>query len=187
MLQVADTGLLMPGILHRFNRRVSFLVGARVLSRPMEGKLARGIGATIVRREWDRARLGTGTISVPNLQQSHIILGQGTKFDREARPGDPIMSVVAKRHILRGRIAAICGPEKLVLAGSFLDKRESPNQFSPQDLQTLKYSLISGANTHSSWEEITQALHNHGSISLFPEGTCHDQPGLLPLKSEFIG
>ncbi|RYP39734.1 hypothetical protein DL767_002115 [Monosporascus sp. MG133] len=177
--------LLMPSILGRFRRRVSFLVGARTMGKPMEGFLARGVGATILNREWDKAKLGTGTISIFDPKKSRAIRGRGTRFDIEAQPGDRIMCVVGKRHILRGTIAEICGPEKLLLTQTLLADKGTPEQLAPDCLSDLRYSWVSGACSQSPWEEIITALRTTRAVSLFPEGTCHDQPYLLPLKTGF--
>lgn len=174
----------MPFILSRYARRVSFLAAVGVTKMPFIGALCRRMGATPLKRVWDQTRLGSGTISLPDLTRPQIIRGEGTKFDIECHVGDPIMAVIGRRHILRGTISQICGHDKLVLEKPFLGKQEYLEHFTPGALRNLKYSLMSGTKPPQSWTDVTDALRTNGGICLFPEGASHDQPRLLPIKSK---
>lgn len=149
------------------------------------GIVARAMGAIPVSRAWDEAKEGSGTISLLDMNQSHVIIGQDTRFDVEIHAGDKITVVVGRRYRLGGQVSKICGPDMLILAKPLLD---GPQGYSEKHtlnkLSGLKFSVISRDHKTQPLTNIIHALRVNRGICIFPEGTNHDQPGILPLRSE---
>jgi len=167
---------------------VSFLIAERAMKRKFIAFLAAGLGCITLRRVWDGANLGSGKIFAPDFQNNpRLIKGRGTRFDRETEVGGWIMVVVDGKQALRAEVAEIRGPQELYLKTSFLEGSDfgTPHRLEVALTETI-YSLASkrqGYDLKGSMSSVFAKLTSGSTICLFPEGSSHDQPDLLPLKS----
>ena len=141
---------------------------------------ATALGAITLHRVWDGANLGRGRIYSPDIKhEPQLIKGRGTHFDQDAKVGDFVMIVVAGQRILRAEISEIRGPHELYLKRGFagVDNLQAI-------LTDSLYSLAPKRVSDNAFHSIFATFGAGGAICIFPEGTTHDQPDLLPLKSK---
>lgn len=148
----------------------------------------------IIRRLWDGAVLGSGTVYAPDFRTNpRLLKGNDTRFDLEAEVGGFVLLVIGARRILRCEILEIRGPQELYLKTAFIqDEKEEvlPNLSkgaSESLAAALTGTLYSLAPKHAPLD-ISKTVHSRlahgGAACLFPEGIAHDQSDLLPLKSK---
>jgi glycerol-3-phosphate O-acyltransferase/dihydroxyacetone phosphate acyltransferase len=172
------------------------MVAERVMKRRFIAMLANSLGSFTLYRVWDHARLGSGTIFAPDISGNpRLIRGRGTNFEQEAEVGGYLMVVVAGQCVLRAEISEIRGPEELYLKSRFPKRGEATyksNCWSGSKgdvlvdladvLRHSTYSLAPKREGNSILKAAGAMFGADKAICLFPEGSSHDRPNLLPLK-----
>jgi hypothetical protein len=162
------------------------MVSAGVMKKLFWGRVARGLGSVMVKRFFERAKYGSGTISFTVSDDVCYITGRGTRFHEETQVGDQITSVIARRHHVRGRITEICGRDRVVLSEVSYNQAEFCLASDPEARKSLRYCIGQGSNSPQLWTTIIKALTTNKGVCIFPEGANHDQPQLLPLRSKCL-
>jgi len=158
------------------------------MKRKFVAAIARALGSVVLHRVWDRARLGSGTIFAPDFAKNpRLIRGRGTRFNKEADVGGYLMIVLGGKSVLRGEIEEIRSPEELLLKREFSNEGNDNGGLSLADvLRDTTYSVAPKQKSSSPFGEVFEKFKGGGAICLFPEGTSHDKPDLLPLKCKLF-
>lgn len=158
------------------------------MKRKFIAAVARALNSVVLRRMWDRSQLGSGTIFAPKLSSNpRLIRGRGSRFDKEAEVGGYVTVVLNSKSVLTGEIEKIQGPDELLLKNGFREDKDENSKLSLANaLKNIKYSLAPRNASSSSLGEVFQRFRGGGAICMFPEGTSHDQPDLLPLKCRYF-
>jgi len=160
-------------------RTISYLVAEKSWKRPVIGHLAWAMGAVPVKRAQDSARKGSGsiTVSIPAGDSSEVkVVGRGTKFTQEIKPGDKIRF---QKTALGITVSAIDGDETLTLKlqEGVLDVLST--QPFPE---YVAYDILPHIDLQDTFKNVLEKLSSGGTIGIFPEGGSHDRTDLLPLK-----
>ncbi|KAJ1673792.1 Glycerol-3-phosphate/dihydroxyacetone phosphate acyltransferase, partial [Spiromyces aspiralis] len=160
-------------------RRVYYLVAAKSMRQKFIGFYGRCLRGIPVERAADLAKLGTGSVRVPDpSQQPTRVVGIGTRFTSELKPNERIAIGNASSRV----VSVISDTELEVQAPGFSNAGE-------KIVEAL--SSKAGASfkciPHLSYDQTYKAVYdrlNHGEcVGIFPEGGSHDRTQMLPLKA----
>jgi glycerol-3-phosphate O-acyltransferase/dihydroxyacetone phosphate acyltransferase len=136
------------------------------MKRFLIGQWARALNCIPVIRAQDRARIGSGTVSVTGTKMK----GKNTKFSSELDVGESIK---------------ISGISTTPAVKSIISDSELELKF-PFDhegaITDHKFKIYPKLDQHEVYEQVFERLHEGGAIGIFPEGGSHDNPHLIALK-----
>ena len=188
-----------------------FLAAAKSMRRRFVGALARMSEAIPVERSQDLAFTGLGKVWLS--ADGVTVLGRGTSFMSQLKPGDHI--VVGEEGEEPATVKSIGSDEKLTLRAPYrhvrkrrestddraggenvAEERANPS-YAPAaaDDATDASAAFLGNGEYEAYvvqphvdqsamfASVVEALHHGKAVGIFPEGGSHDRPSLLPFRA----
>jgi glycerol-3-phosphate O-acyltransferase / dihydroxyacetone phosphate acyltransferase len=179
-------------------RRVSFLIAAKSMQRPVIGVGAKMVGAVPVARAQDYVKKAQGTIYMPDPNHDPLLIrGHGTNFEnKNIQVGGRIVLPKVKGVAPHADVAKVISPTELRIKKPFRDTvainlLTGKGNVIPdgktaadmsKDFQGSPFSSTPKLDQQGVFDSVFQMLLSGGCVGIFPEGGSHDRPELLPLQ-----
>lgn len=174
--QFIDPVILMGRVKKAVNRRVSFLIAAKSLTRPAVGTFARFLMSIGVARPQDNLKLvESGKVTVDPENPLKLIGDENcdfTVFKQKGLLGLP-------KSLGTANIEEIINKNELLLKKEF--KMAKP-EVSELLTRGTKIKYADPIDQSEVYAKVFEHLHHGQCIGIFPEGGSHDRPHLLPMK-----
>ncbi|CUS22938.1 LAQU0S07e03598g1_1 [Lachancea quebecensis] len=174
--QFIDPVILMGQVKKAVNKRISFLVAEKSLTRKAVGTFARCAMSIGVGRAQDNLKSAPGKIRVSE-ENPRKIIGQGTKFTDGFTPQGLIG---LPRSLGNATIESIESDTVLYLRKEFKQSKPEVKQLLTKGT-SFKYAPK--VDQKEVYERVFEHLAHDQCVGIFPEGGSHDRTDLLPLKA----
>ncbi|SCU93698.1 LADA_0G04456g1_1 [Lachancea dasiensis] len=174
--QFIDPVILMGQVKKAVNKRVSFLVAEKSLTRKAIGTFARCAMSIGVGRAQDNLRPATGKIKISEDDPRKII-GRGTRFSQDFEPQGLIG---LPKSLGNAIIESIESDEVLYIRKEFRQSKPDVKQLLEKG---TSYKYAPKVNQKKVYHRVFEHLAHDQCVGIFPEGGSHDRTDLLPLKA----
>ncbi|SCV00605.1 LANO_0F07712g1_1 [Lachancea nothofagi CBS 11611] len=174
--QFIDPVILMGQVKKAVNKRVSFLVAEKSLSRKAIGTLARCAMSIGVGRAQDNLKIAAGKIMVSD-DNSRKIIGRGTKFAQEFEAQGLIG---LPKSLGNAVIESIESDTVLYIRKEF---RQTKPEVKLLLTKGTSYKYAPKVDQKKVYHRVFEHLAHDQCVGIFPEGGSHDRTDLLPLKA----
>lgn len=174
--QFIDPIILMSQVKKAVNKRISFLVAEKSLSRKAVGTFARCAMSIGVGRAQDNLKVAPGKIRVSD-EDSRKIIGQGTKFTQDFTPQGLIG---LPKSLGNAVIESIESDTVLYLRKEFKQSKPEVKQLLSKG---TSYKYAGKVDQKKVYHRVFEHLAHDQCVGIFPEGGSHDRTDLLPLKA----
>lgn len=162
--QFLDAVLMMYSV----PRKIGFIIAAKSYRKAVIGHLAKAAHAIPVERPQDIAKNGTGRIT--EIKETTII-GTGTKFTEEVKPGDTLKIKDVALDVI---IKQINSDTELTYSTELDISKAGVD---------LTFKIFPKLDQTGMYDAVWQRLKDNGAVGIFPEGGSHDRTQMLPLKA----
>lgn len=174
--QFIDPVILMGQVKKAVNKRISFLVAEKSLTRKAVGTFARCAMSIGVGRAQDNLRPAPGKIRVSE-ENPRKIIGQGTKFTNGFTPQGLIG---LPKSLGNATIESIESDTVLYLRKEFKQNKPEVRQLL---VKGTSFKYAPKVDQKKVYERVFEHLAHDQCVGIFPEGGSHDRTDLLPLKA----
>ncbi|SCU87574.1 LAMI_0D06612g1_1 [Lachancea mirantina] len=174
--QFIDPVILMGQVKKAVNKRISFLVAEKSLTRPAIGTFARCAMSIGVGRAQDNLATAQGRVSV-DRDDPRKLVGHGTAFSRDFTSQGMIG---LPKSLGNGIIESIQSDTELTLRKEFkMSKPEVRHLLT----KGTAFKYAPKVDQKKVYHRVFEHLAHDQCIGIFPEGGSHDRTDLLPLKA----
>jgi glycerol-3-phosphate O-acyltransferase / dihydroxyacetone phosphate acyltransferase len=184
--QMVDPGIIMEVVYWKKNRRTVSNIIPRVWMRTrFIGSLAKALLTIPLDRPNDYRRLGPGKIYPSQSEKGSIVLsGHCTRFGQDTAIADNYIIILNDAgHSAMAKIKSVLSDKAVELYTDFAPASVAREIFTTRP-SGFQYWIAPKLDRSPLYSRLIDLLTKGNGLLVFPEGSSHDTPGLLPFQSQ---